>query len=76
MPCPMHMIVDHALLSSGPLYDKEPGSGWNTMVTRYDWSDDNRTELAKGWIKQAGSITELATAVGLDASRLEETVSR
>lgn len=76
MPCPMHMIVDHALLSSGPLYDKEPGSGWNTMVTRYDWSDDNRTELAKGWIKQAGSIAELATAVGLDASRLEETVSR
>lgn len=75
-PCPMHMIVDHTLFSSGPLYDKEPRSGWNTMVDRYDWSDDNKAEVAKGWIKKADTIAALAPAIGLDATTLEKTVSR
>ena len=75
-PCPMHMIVDHALFSSGPLYDKEPRSGWNTMVDRYDWSDDNRAELANGWIKSRGTIAALAPAIGLDARTLVDTVNR
>jgi succinate dehydrogenase/fumarate reductase flavoprotein subunit len=75
-PCPMFMIFDHALFASGPLYDKEPRSGWNPMVERYDWSDDNRTELAKGWIKQAGTITALAQTVGLPPAVLAETVDR
>jgi succinate dehydrogenase/fumarate reductase flavoprotein subunit len=74
-PCPMYMIVDHTLLSSGPLYDKEPRSGWNTMVDRYDWSDDNMAELARGWIKQGDTVAALASAVGLDASTLEATVN-
>jgi len=76
IPCPMHMIVDHALFSSGPLYDKEPRSGWNTMVDRYDWSDDNRAELANGWIKSRGTIAALAPAIGLDARTLVDTVNR
>ena len=75
-PCPMHMIVDHALFSSGPLYDKEPRSGWNTIVDRYDWSDDNRAELANGWIKSRGTIAALAPVIGLDALTLVDTVNR
>ena len=35
------------------------------LVERYDWSDDNRAELAKGWIKQAETITDLAQTLGL-----------
>ena len=38
-PCPMFMIFDHTLFASGPLYEKEPRSGWNPIVERYDWSD-------------------------------------
>jgi succinate dehydrogenase/fumarate reductase flavoprotein subunit len=75
-PCPMFMIYDHTLFASGPLYEKEPRSGWNPMVERYDWSDDNRAELAKGWIKQAETITALAQTLGLSPAVLEETVTR
>ena len=75
-PCPMHLVVDHRLFSSGPLYDKEPRSGWNPMVGRYDWSDDNTAELARGWIKKAETITALAQTVGLNPQALDETVGR
>jgi len=75
-PCPMHMIVDHELVSSGPIYDKEPRSGWTPMVEGYDWSDDNSAEVSRGWIKKADSIGELAQASGLNAGTLEKTVSR
>ena len=52
-PCPMFMIFDHALFSAGPLYDKHPSHGWTQIIERYEWSDDNSAELAKGWIKTA-----------------------
>ena len=46
------------------------------MVERYDWSDDNRAELAKGWIKRAETITALAQTLGLPPTVLQETVTR
>jgi succinate dehydrogenase/fumarate reductase flavoprotein subunit len=76
VPCPMHMVFDHALFSSGPLYDKKPVSGWARIVERYDWSTDNRAELARGWIKRAESIGGLAQSVGLDPKALEASVQR
>jgi len=75
-PCPMHMIFDHKMFTSGPLYDKDPKAGWNTMVDRYDWSDDNSAELDRGWIKKADTIAELAESIGVDASALESTVGK
>jgi hypothetical protein len=75
-PCPMFMIFDHTLFASGPLYDKVPRSGWNPIVERYDWSPDNGKELAKGWIKQAATVTDLARAVGLPPTVLEDIVTR
>jgi hypothetical protein len=75
-PCPMFLIIDHTLFSSGPLYDKHPSHGWTQIIERYDWSADNRSELAKGWIKSAGSLSALASIVGLDPTALENTVSR
>ncbi len=75
-PCPMHLIFDHTLFSAGPLYDKHPSHGWTQIIERYDWSEDNSAELAKGWIKTAGSVAALATIVGLDAKVLEDTVKR
>ena len=75
-PCPMFLICDHTLFSAGPLYDKHPSHGWTQIVERYDWSEDNSAELAKGWIKTADSLTALASVVGLDPAALANTVDR
>jgi hypothetical protein len=72
----MFLIFDHALFSAGPLYDKHPSHGWTQIIERYDWSENNIAELAKGWIKTADSLASLATAVGLDPATLVDTVSR
>jgi len=70
----MFMMFDHTLFSAGPLYDKHPSHGWTQIIERYDWSEDNSAELAKGWIKTADSIPALASSLGLDSARLAETV--
>jgi succinate dehydrogenase/fumarate reductase flavoprotein subunit len=75
-PCPMFMICDRTLFSSGPLYDKHPSHGWTQIIERYAWSEDNSAELAKGWIKSADSLAELASVLGLDPASLMNTVSR
>lgn len=75
-PCPMYLIFDHTHFSAGPLYDKHPSHGWTQIVEKYEWSEDNSAEVAKGWIKQADSIAALAKLVDLDAAALEATVAR
>jgi succinate dehydrogenase/fumarate reductase flavoprotein subunit len=75
-PCPMFLIIDHALFSAGPLYDKHPSHGWTQIIERYDWSRDNGAELAKGWIKKADDLGSLAVVLGLDPAVLEDQVTR
>lgn len=75
-PCPMQMIFDHTHMTAGPLWDKRPTHGWTQVVEKCDWSDDNSAELAKGWIKKAETIEELAEIVGLDPTALAKTVTR
>jgi succinate dehydrogenase/fumarate reductase flavoprotein subunit len=75
-PCPMFLIFDHAMFSAGPLYDGHPSHGWTQIIERYDWSEDNSTELAKGWITKADSLGALASVMGLNPAALEQTVSR
>jgi len=75
-PCPMYMIFDHAMFSSGPLYDGHPSHGWTQIIERYEWSEDNSAELAKGWIKRADSLAGLAALIDLDAGALAGTVGR
>ena len=75
-PCPMFMVFDHALYTSGPLYDKNPVMGWGRIIERYDWSADNSAELERGWIKRAGSLAALAGTLGLDPIALEASVER
>ena len=69
-PCPMFLICDHTLFSAGPLYDKHPSHGWTQIIERYEWSADNRAELANGWIKRADSLAALAAVLGLDPAAL------
>ena len=75
-PCPMHLIFDHVHFSAGPIYDKTPTHGWTQIIERYDWSEDNSVELAKGWIKTADTIADIAEKVGLDPTTLGDTVAR
>ncbi|MBV9829219.1 MAG: FAD-binding protein [Alphaproteobacteria bacterium] len=73
-PCPMYMIFDHTLFAGGPLYDKHPSHGWTQIVERYEWSENNSAELAKGWVKRADTVAELAGLIGLDPAALADTV--
>ena len=75
-PCPMFMIFDHALFSAGPIYDGHPSHGWTQIIERYQWSEDNSAELAKGWIKTADSVPALASLLGLDPAALTDTINR
>lgn len=75
-PCPMFMLLDQTLFSAGPLYNKGANSGWNPLVDGYNWSQDNKAELAKGWIKKADTITMLARMIGQDPRVVEDTVTR
>lgn len=76
VPCPMFMVFDHALFSAGPLYDAHPSHGWTQIIERYEWSADNRAELAKGWIKSADSLAGLAGQIGIDPAALADTVTQ
>jgi succinate dehydrogenase/fumarate reductase flavoprotein subunit len=75
-PCPMFMIIDHMLFSAGPLYDKHPSHGWTQIIERYEWSPDNSAELAKGWVKSAGTLSALAAQIGIEPAALTATVNR
>lgn len=74
--CPMYMIFDQTLMDAGPLYDGTPSHGWTQIMERYEWSQDNRQELAKGWIKTAPNLESMAQLLGLDLATLQETVRR
>lgn len=76
IPSKMYMIFDHTLMTAAPLYRKEPNRGWTPIMERYDWSDDNRAELEKGWIKTADSLKGLADQLGIDGDTLQQTVDR
>src|SRR5215469_5221831 len=75
-PCPMFMIFDHTMFVAGPLYDGHPSHGWTQIVERYPWSEDNSTELAKGWVKRADGLEALAGLIKLNPATLAETVAR
>ncbi|MBV9554774.1 MAG: FAD-binding protein, partial [Alphaproteobacteria bacterium] len=70
------MIFDQRLFTAGPLYDMHPSHGWTQIIERYEWSEDNSAELAKGWIKTGETLPALAAVAGLDAAALIETVQR
>lgn len=76
VPMPMYMVFDAEMMGAAPLYNKNPNRGWVPVMEKYDWSDDNSAELAKGWIKQAATLADLARAVGLDPAALTATVER
>ena len=69
---PAWLIADEAgrqLYPFGRPTWHEPGIG-------YEWSPDNRTEIANGILGQADSLDALAMAAGIAPDRLEATITR
>ena len=75
-PCPMNMIFDHGHMRAGPLWDATPRHGWTQIIEKYEWSEDNSAELAKGWIKSADTVEGLAENIGVNPAALADTVAR
>ena len=69
---PCYMVFDETIRLAGPVANL--GMGYNRG--KYDWSEDNSTEVKKGWITKGSTIGELAEQLGLDADTLQETVTR
>jgi succinate dehydrogenase/fumarate reductase flavoprotein subunit len=74
MPLPTHAIFDNTAMSAGAIYRDSGNMSWWTVHKEYPWSEDNSAELAKGWIKKADTIKELAAIIGKDADTLEASV--
>lgn len=70
----MHMILDEGTRTGQRLGSKV--MTWNAVVHRHAWSEDNSTEIARGWIARAGSIEGLAHAIERDPAALVATVER
>lgn len=73
---PVHMIFDEATRKQDRLTLDRDWMGWNLVVEKYEWSQDNSKEVAKGWIIKADSIRELAEKMGRDADEVEATINR
>jgi len=75
LPSPVHMIFDETYRLSGHI--GKAATDWDVVHgNHYDWSDDNLREVAKGWIKTAGTVGDLAGLIGLSPDALGGTVAR
>ena len=71
---PCYWVFDERRLSAAPLVSLRSGF---VRAGYYDWSPDNSAEIAKGWIKKAGTVEELAKLAGIeDPDGLAQTVAR
>jgi hypothetical protein len=78
-PLPVHSIFDDTAFKAGAMgatARATAGLGWNLIKGVYLWSADNTAELAKGWIKKANTIKDLAKLIGKDPDALDATVTR
>lgn len=75
LPVPIHMIFDETFRKSGHI--GKAAADWDVSHGNlYNWSDDNLREVEKGWIKRAGTLTELAALIGLSPGALEASAAR
>lgn len=61
---PSWYIFDERRMAAGPMTYHDRGAG---AFGIYDWSSDNRAEVAKGWIGSGSTPGEAAMAVGATA---------
>jgi succinate dehydrogenase/fumarate reductase flavoprotein subunit len=58
---PCYWFFDQRHMTNGPMVSSLGGT---VGAGYYDWSPDNSREVARGWIKQADSVSELAALAG------------
>ncbi|BCB92057.1 FAD-dependent oxidoreductase [Phytohabitans suffuscus] len=71
---PSWWVFDEARLARGRLVPDFYGPGGPLGEIR--WSDDNRAEVERGWIRRAGTLDDLADQCGMDREALRGTVDR
>ncbi|MGE0581706.1 MAG: FAD-binding protein [Steroidobacteraceae bacterium] len=70
----MHMLFDENTRLYNPLITRV--MTWNAVVHDYEWSEDNSTEIDKGWIVRADTLAGLAGRIDRDPATIEATVRR
>ena len=68
---PSYAIFDHQAVQKGAVSVGTAGT-----TRDYKWSADNSAEIAKGWIKKADTVADLAKILKLDPATLEKTVAK
>ncbi|WP_280232458.1 FAD-dependent oxidoreductase [Nocardia cyriacigeorgica] len=74
---PFHLIFDERMRTAGPLSPTRQvlPVGWKLLMENFVWSADNSTEIARGTIRRADTIAELAEYIDVDPATLERTVA-
>ena len=76
---PMYLVTNQAKLDQGPLFvaaGKNGGNTWPNVKGVYTWSDDNKAEIAKGWLEKGETLEELAKKINVDPEGLVATVAK
>jgi succinate dehydrogenase/fumarate reductase flavoprotein subunit len=70
-------IFDERARLSGPLVPgpAELPVGWNLLVEKYEWSEDNLKEIEKGWVVSSDTLSGLAEKLGVNPAGLERSVA-
>jgi hypothetical protein len=71
---PTWWIFDEKRMTKAPLIKRESGPAG--PVGDLTWSDDNRAELARGWIYHSDTVRGLAEVCGMDGDVFEQTLQR
>lgn len=69
---PCFAIFDEENVTNGPIGISM--FSYNVVVLGYEWSEDNRVEIDRGWIVRAATLAELAETLGISAQALTRTV--
>lgn len=79
---PWYLVFDEKTRTAGPVImvhrtpNAAPYSTYNMSHGLYAWSADNSQEIEKGWIKKGNTLQELAQLAGIDATGLQQTVTK
>jgi succinate dehydrogenase/fumarate reductase flavoprotein subunit len=76
---PYFLVCDDAYKKKGPFVSPlrpNQDTKFAHVKKLYNWSKDNSAEIAKGWVKQADTIAELASKLKISAEGLQHTVDQ
>lgn len=78
---PMYLIFDSTLMDGGCIGPNNAMLGYANAAGLYNWSEDNKAELEKGWIVKGDTIEELVSKLAeqtghpaIDAETLKATI--